>query len=291
MKSILNNKILTYKIQKQYIKSLEKKGIKFIQTSKYWQDRKTKLSTLVDVIENKDIRYPKYFTKPIHAYENGHLNWEHAFHSKCHMQASAIMSIKDIVQDSTNTTPIEAYEIYKDHIISNIEKTIINPNIQSIVDLGCGTGELTYKLAEKYKSCEIYAVDLSPYYLSIALHNKIHENITYHHDNIENVNITNNSQDVVTICYVFHEMTISAIKNTLRNAYRLLKYDGQIIIIDMNPETIPSYPSFIDFSEPHLKEYRNVDMLDYLKQSSFENCSERHLHKNSYIFIGYKLKL
>ena len=41
--------------------------------------------------------------------------------------------------------------------------TIYNTNPQSVLDLGCGSGILSFILAKSYKNAKIYAVDANKY--------------------------------------------------------------------------------------------------------------------------------
>ena len=289
MKSIWNEKMLLI-MRKQYVKQLEKKGIDFKTPRKYWNKNAVELKRLSNIIENKDVKYPKYFTETIHTYTNGHLNWQQAYESECHMEGSALMSLKELrPEDYSTIDSRNAYEIYKEHILLNIKDVIEIDEIETLTDFGCGTGSLTRKMTDILKVNKITAVDLSPNYLSIALfQDNTNEKIDYIHGNMENVNIKSETQDVVTICYSFHEMPKTAIMSTIKNAYRILKPKGQLIIVDMNPEKITKYPSFIDISEPHLKEYREITYQDLLKQNKYINIKEKYLHQLSYMFTGFK---
>lgn len=292
-------------IRQRYIRSQEKKGVDFKTPVNYWINKKDDLQLLANKIENKKITYPSYFTELIHIYQNGHLNWNQAFESNAHMQCSAMMSVKDILESNSHInseeteieylSPPQAYEIYKEHIIDSIinvieEKNNNKSDVKYITDLGCGTAELTSLLAKRFQYSTISAVDLSPNYLSIATYNyEMLTNLQFIHANMENVTLEN-EQDVVIICYAFHEMPVNAIRNTIQNANKMLKTDGRIIIIDMNPEKLPTFPSFIDISEPHLKPYRSVNFTHMLRNSRFTNITEQHLHQTSYLFTATKMK-
>lgn len=283
----MEKNILTH-TRKMYNHKLEKDGISITKARNHWIPKKPELIRLSKSIEDKRISYPAYFTAPIHTYPNGHLNWDHAFESRCHMEGSAMMSIRDIIHMDNNTKidPSDAYDIYKTHLIKNILSNINNRfDIKSIVDFGCGTGDLTRDI-NKYFYADITAIDLSPNYLSMALYNQT-DDIIYIHGNIEYVNIPDESHDLVTIFYVFHEMSVDAIIRTISNAYRILKPGGQILIIDMKPTMLPLYPSFIDISEPHLKNYRTVNIIELLSVY-FDHCNEQYLHQRSYLFSGKK---
>ena len=293
MHRILRNQFLLEKVKLNYLRSQEKKGINFNQNYAYWKSKHPQLQQYCDSLVNYDIFYPSYFTSPIHTYPNGYLNWEHAFHSKSHIQGSALMCVNEITNDSSsNFSAIDAYSIYTHHIFHNILNHIQVNNPCLISDFGCGTCDLSFMLASYFSHCHYNAVDLSPYFLSIAAYNSYSLNLTnLHllHSNIEfNQHNLPHNHDIIIINFVFHEMIPSAILNTIFNSFDLLKETGQIIIIDMMPEKLPPYPSFIDISEPHLEKYRFVNIQEFLSEAGFINISQHHLHGMSSLISAFK---
>lgn len=289
MNRIWNNKALLKVMSERYMKAQRKKGIKFDEAKAYWSAKKASLEKQKRKIENKNIEYPYYFTSPIHTYENGHLNWEQAYQSTCHVEGNALMSVKDITNNpSFQCTPSEAYVIYKAHIVDNIKSVLSDIDVRDIADLGCGTGETTQLLALNYPDAYIAGIDLSPNYLSIAMTKFKECSIQWIHANMEFTELSHESFDVVVICYALHEMIPEAIYGTIKEAYRLLHSGGKLVIVDMDSERLPPFPSFIDISEPHLKDYRNVRMLDLLCDTGFIKYERKKLHQMSSLFVGTK---
>lgn len=290
MNRIWDNKQLLKVLREKYVSVQRKKGIKFEETKMFWKSKKSKLIKNKQAIQNKSINYPAYFTSSIHTYENGHLNWCQAYQTMCHMQSSALMSVKDIKKDeSFQCSPEEAYAIYKTYIADNLMNEMQNMNITEIADLGCGTGEITQMLAVNYPQAFITGVDMSPNYLSIGIYKYSESmNMQWLHANIEYTEIDQESFDVVVISYVFHEMIPEAIQGTIHEAYRILKPNGKVIVVDMDPEKIPSFPSTIDISEPHLKLYRTVNILDFFRNAGFIKYERKHMHQMSSLFVGIK---
>ena len=290
MNRIWNNKELLKVLSEKYVNEQKKKGIKFEDTKKFWKAKKSKLIKNKKAVQNTSISYPSYFTSSIHTYDNGHLNWDQAYQTTCHMQGSALMSVKDIKKDeSFNCSPEEAYVIYKTHICDNLINEMQNMNITEIADFGCGTGEISQMLAVNYPNAYITGVDLSANYLSIAMYKYSEINMQWLHANIESTIINQESFDVVVICYVFHEMIPEAILKTIKEAYRILKPNGKVIVVDMDPEKLPRFPSFLDISEPHLKVYRTVNILNFFKNAGFIKYERKHMHQMSSLFVGVKL--
>lgn len=277
-------------IRTNYINSQVRKGVKFNEAYSHWSTKSHTLRKYKNYFENTKIKYPNYFVDNIHTYENGHLNWEQAYHSECHMQVSAMMSLADIANQHTdiNTiSPIDAYSMYKNHIANQIIGEF-NHNTALIADFGCGSCDLISSIASQFPHIYIFGIDLSPNYLSMAHYKYKHlHNLVLFHSNIEKTEFADNTFDIITINFVFHEMIPSAINNSISEAYRLLKPNGKLIIIDMDPTELPPYPSFIDISEPHLKSYRTVNIRSELIANGFK-VKRKRIHANSSVFIGNK---
>lgn len=268
----------------KYINAQIKKRLRFDKAVKYWSSKRTILEKKSTAIANKDLKYQSYFTSSIHTYEKGHLNWKQAL---CHIQASGLMCIKDIMNDkSFKYTPEETYKF---HIVNNISLQLKSMKIENIADFGCGTGDLTHLLAVEYPNAYIVGLDLSPNYLSIAQYKYNDYLINWIHANMEFSSLETDMYDTVIICYAFHEMVPDAIVGSINEAYRILRNKGKIIIVDMDPEKLPLYPSFIDTCEPHLKQYRKVRILELLCNSGFINYERINLHKMSSLFVGTKV--
>jgi len=289
----------------EYIKTCEKRGVDFKSKRAYWTPKKVVLERIAERLNNKEVCYPKYFIDDIHMYENGNLSWEHAFDTKCYMEMTALVSLRYIAYKMDNGneemaknilineyTPNEAYEIYKRHLIWNICHNLRKDGseLERIADFGCGTGEFTSMLGSCLRGTKIVGVDLSPMYLSIAEYKNSESNVKYKHDNIEDV-VLEEKQDVIVICYVFHEMPVDSIRNTIRNAYKQLKKGGQLIVVDINPYIFDKYQKHMviyDISEPYLRGYMDVKIKELLDEIGFEEISEKHLHMKSYLSTGLK---
>jgi len=97
---------------------------------------------------------------------------------------------------------------------------------KNILDTGCGTGNLTIKLAEKNK---VIALDLNTSMLEIAAEKtKQNSNVTFKKGDVTKLPFGNNTFDVVTSVNVLYHLDnpIDAIKE----AERVLKYGGLFII-------------------------------------------------------------
>lgn len=85
---------------------------------------------------------------------------------------------------------------WKEEIIKRI------PECSSILDLACGTGILTFQIAEKFPDAKITAIDLTEGYLKIAKDKlKPCHKISFLHHDAEKINL-DNTFDCITSSYI-----------------------------------------------------------------------------------------
>lgn len=100
----------------------------------------------------------------------------------------------------------------------------------AIVDLGCGTGQYTLKLAEAYPDAKITALDLSQSELNYAQRRAEDAGlaIDFRRAAAEKTGLPDASADLVTSYILLHEMPPHAIKSVFAEAFRLLKPGGHV---------------------------------------------------------------
>ena len=106
---------------------------------------------------------------------------------------------------------------------------------QKVLDLGCGTGTLTIKAAQK--SAKVKGIDVNSQMLEIARKRTIKANLT---ENIELYEMgvaelgseESESYDVVMSGLCFSELTENELVYTLKEVRRILKTDGLLLIAD-----------------------------------------------------------
>jgi len=113
----------------------------------------------------------------------------------------------------------------------------INPDVSAILDLGCGIGALTTRLAERFPSALIVGIDRSKYLLG-KLQRK--RNILTVLGDIPDVPLKKGFFDLVVGVQVLHEIFhfkgARALAMTFQNVFGLLKKDGDFLIFDhVNP--------------------------------------------------------
>ena len=122
-------------------------------------------------------------------------------------------------------------------LISHIKKG------QRILDLGCGTGALTLRAAQK--GAKVKGIDINPQMLGIAQKQAIKKNL------LKNINLSemglaelgnekSDIYDVVMSGLCFSELTESELIFTLKEVNRILKPNGLLLVADeVKPKNVP----------------------------------------------------
>lgn len=130
-------------------------------------------------------------------------------------------------------TRFTAYKINKkvSELVSVIKKEFGNKNIK-ILDLGCGTGEYTKKIAERLPGSKIVGLDISDKMIDVAKKKcQKYKNISLYTGNAYSTKFKNNSYDVICGFYFLHHVSLNKIRDEI---YRLLKPGGTVFFYEPN---------------------------------------------------------
>ncbi len=230
------------------------------------------LAAELQQVQNPQLQYPEYYVTSFHAYEKGNLSWEAA--TEVEVAAHAVHA--RIWKDAGAKGDAQLRQSYHD-----ILKQSIPTPPQRILDIGCSVGMSTFALQANYPEADITGLDLSPYFLAIANYQSRQPEhpqtklIKWIHAAGENTNLPEASFDLVSIFLVYHELPETAALAILREARRLLKPEGHLAIMDMNPQseiyaTMPPYIlTLLKSTEPYLDEYFNLDLSQAISEAGF----------------------
>lgn len=123
------------------------------------------------------------------------------------------------------------HRLFDPQIAEARQKTVeLVPAGSSVLDIGCGTGQLCFALREQ-KQCRVVGLDLSLRMLEFARASNRHEDVTFvHEDATELRSCEDHAFDYATMLMVIHELNRSqqalVLKESLRVANKLLVIDA-----------------------------------------------------------------
>lgn len=219
-------------------------------------------------VKNPELKYPDYYLRPFHAYEEGNLGWLPA--TEVEVAAQAVHArIWPEAGAKGDTQLRQSYH--------NVLKDQLPQAPQAILDLGCSVGMSTFALQETFPQANLTGVDLSPYFLAIAQYRSQQRDlpVSWVHAAAESTGLPDQSFDLVSACLVFHELPQEAAIAIIREARRLLRPGGHLAIMDMNPgsETFAKMPPYVltllKSTEPYLDQYFALDFRQEMEAAGF----------------------
>lgn len=254
------------KARKMMIERAEKIGVPW--TQRVQELRLLDWDAQLAQVQNPQLTYPDYYLRSFHAYDSGNLSWDAALEVEVAAYAvhATIWSAADAQGDS------KLRQSYHE-----ILKSQLAEEPRDIVDLGCSVGMSTFALQDTYPQAKITGVDLSPYFLAVARHSAQQHQKSIHwvHAAAESTGLPNASFDLVSTFLMCHELPQTATQEIFREARRLLRPNGYIAIMDMNPRSeiyakMPPYIlTLLKSTEPYLDEYFTLDIGQALVAAGF----------------------
>ena len=235
------------------------------------------VQTLANISNPNITAYPSYYTKPLHAYDEGNLCWQAAFEAE-----PATYSIALRVWPTESLTWQAAQARMRDSFFEVIDQYALNP-VKDILDMGCSVGISTRALHKHYASKQsqpprTIGLDLSPYMLSVAhLRNEDGSIAAWIHANAEETGLPSESFDVITLQSVLHELPRHITSIIFNEAKRLLRPGGCLAIFDNNPKSavIQNLPpvlfTLMKSTEPWSDDFYTFDIEAALRESGFEH--------------------
>jgi ubiquinone/menaquinone biosynthesis C-methylase UbiE len=163
-----------------------------------------------------------------------------------------------------------------------------------LLDIGCGTGRTLHQVARTHPQMRLHGCDLSPNYIRLARKRleKVSE-LTLAVENGEHLPWADNTFDVVTSTYMFHELPRNARRNVVREMFRVCRPGGLCVIEDSaqaseSPElaeVLLGFPQ--EFHEPFYADYLRDDLAGILEETGFVS-GKTQTHLVSKIVIARK---
>lgn len=110
------------------------------------------------------------------------------------------------------------------------------PEATRVLDMGCGFGKSTRPLVDKYPTAEVIGVDLSAAGLRLAYAQATASRLPIHYKQADAraTGLEDASCDLVTGTMVLHELPLTALRQVIREASRVLKPGGELRFLEFN---------------------------------------------------------
>jgi len=288
------NENLKTTVRQWFIKRAEKSGIPWADLTQEYENRLDILESYKEKYEDPSMEYPDYYTQRFHGYNQGNLEWKAAMEAQ-----AATLSISS--QYWPKLDPIVAEQYMRNNATETIEKYWKHHNpgipVQTIMDMGSSTGISTKFIQRGFPEASILGVELSPYFLAVSLYDSdmTDDSLRFLHANVENVPLADDSFDVITCQFLFHEVPYWNQLEILKEAHRLLKVGGVLAILDLNPydlrrrlNTSPFRKWAFESTEPHIFDYYQHNMKRTVQESGFESVVQVKNDPMNMLWMGKK---
>lgn len=149
-------------------------------------------------------------------------------------------------------------------------------NPKSVLDLGCGFGKSALPIAQKWPEATVEAIDLSEGCLRLAAveaeEAKL-DNLTYIRGDVAQTGRPAESYDLVTSTMLLHELDTNAVKETMKEAHRVLAPGGALVQLDFRArnkvEEFFLHGHGQRNNEPYMAAFDELDFKSYLESIGF----------------------
>jgi ubiquinone/menaquinone biosynthesis C-methylase UbiE len=159
-----------------------------------------------------------------------------------------------------------------------IKRLSLKPNAR-VLDVGCGTGALLKKLAQR-RDLMLYGVDPVPEMLAVA-RRKLPETVSLQQGWAEEIPHAAREFDTVVCCSVFHYIREPA--KALLEMRRVLKPGGVLVLTDWCRDFFLGkiYDSYLRaFDSAHFRTYTQAECASLLRHNGFGKIEQEHYKIN-----------
>src|SRR6185369_3738896 len=157
-----------------------------------------------------------------------------------------------------------------------VDKALIQPG-DSVLDVGCGTGEVTLPAKTRAKDGKVYGIDPAPEMIAVAQKKAVHKKleIDFRVGVIESLPFPDAMIDVVTSSLMMHHLPEALKARGLAEIYRVLKPGGRLLIADfMRPTGSFLNHLFIAFTRHQGLKSGIEDLQRLLKAAGFNQITQ-----------------
>ena len=160
--------------------------------------------------------------------------------------------------------------------IATVNHALIVPG-DSVLDVGCGTGEVTLAAKARAKQGNVYGIDPAPEMIAVARAKAARKklDIDFRVGVIESLPFADASLDVVTSSLMMHHLPEDLKARGLAEIYRVLKPGGRLLIADfMRPTGAFLNHLFIAFTRHQRLQKGIEDLQDLLTNAGFRQITQ-----------------
>ncbi|WP_280253477.1 class I SAM-dependent methyltransferase [Nocardia abscessus] len=148
-----------------------------------------------------------------------------------------------------------------------------------VLDIGCGTGYLTRRLAAVTGSGTVVGVDASTAILDRARAITTEPNCTYRVGVAESLPGEDGSFDVVTNCLMLHHLPEDVRATALAQMWRVLRPGGRLLIGEFRPPTNPVARHLVGALTGPSMQHNPIHLLEpMVTEAGFEQVDSGDLH-------------
>lgn len=159
---------------------------------------------------------------------------------------------------------------------ATIDQAMIKPG-DSVLDVGCGTGEVTLAAKARARQGNVYGIDPAPEMISVARKKAARKRleIDFRVGVIEALPFPDSSIDVVTSSLMMHHLPEDLKARGLAEIYRVLKPGGRLLIADfMRPTGALLNHLFIAFTRHQRLQTGIEDLNGLLRNAGFGQITQ-----------------
>lgn len=160
-----------------------------------------------------------------------------------------------------------------------LAEQICLPPGNRVLDIGCGTGLLTVRIAQRHPQLEVIGIDASRPMIDVAKRKRSLPNCSFQQALGEDLPFPDNHFGLVTSALFFHHVDLELKRQTLREIQRVLTVDGTLLVADMDqPYTAlgwtMSWTAWKLFRQPEIKENMDGILRREIPAAGFSGLTE-----------------